>query len=209
MLDTSGIMRLLRLITGASDLTPPSPCSTIPRPVATARDESEQPSQRVAAGFLLPATLEGNVKTDTPTRTCDHCGDPLPWSRLNAANRDRIRFCSKQCSQAHFKQQMKAAAGTEHWARLSPGTSGALAELVACADLMARGYEVFRAQSPSCSCDVVAIRDGKVHRVEVRSGYKHQDGTIHTALTRLDPAKYDVLAIVHAGREVVYEPPLD
>lgn len=53
---------------------------------------------------------------------------------------------------------------------LSTGTLGAMSEMVAIADLMKRGYHVFRAQSPSCPCDLVIFKDNQVClRVEVRT----------------------------------------
>jgi len=60
---------------------------------------------------------------------------------------------------------------------MSPGTCGAASELVACAYLMRAGYEVFRAVSPSTSCDLIACRDGVTKRVEVRSGRYYRRGT--------------------------------
>ena len=54
---------------------------------------------------------------------------------------------------------------------LSFGQIGALGELAVCADLLSRGYEVFRAVSPSCSVDVIAQKNGKISRVEVKTGY--------------------------------------
>jgi hypothetical protein len=53
MLDVHGIIRLLRLITSASSLTMLSPCYTIHMPALLARDESQQPSRRNRAGFVL------------------------------------------------------------------------------------------------------------------------------------------------------------
>jgi len=42
--------------------------------------------------------------------------------------------------------------------RLSSGTTGAISELVAAADLMRHGYHVFRALSPNCPSDLVIYR---------------------------------------------------
>lgn len=53
MLDTHGIIYVLRLITSASDLTTFKPCYTIQTPALLARDESQQPSRRNGAGFVL------------------------------------------------------------------------------------------------------------------------------------------------------------
>lgn len=53
MLDMCGIIRLLRLITSASSLTTLTLCYIISKPVPLARDESQQPSRRNGAGFVL------------------------------------------------------------------------------------------------------------------------------------------------------------
>lgn len=52
----------------------------------------------------------------------------------------------------------------------SPGTTGAIAELYVSGDLMEKGFEVYRALSPSSSCDILALKDGISYRFEVRTG---------------------------------------
>lgn len=49
------------------------------------------------------------------------------------------------------------------------GTIGAIAELRVSAHLLRLGYEVFRAVSMHCSCDLVISKSGKTARVEVKS----------------------------------------
>lgn len=76
---------------------------------------------------------------------------------------------------------------------LSPATRGAVAELVACINLVNDGYEVFRAVSPSCSCDLIAQKSGQMFRVEVRTG------TLTPTGKRYFPAygQYDMLIVVY------------
>lgn len=76
--------------------------------------------------------------------------------------------------------------------------------IVAC-DLLRRGYEVFRALSPSASCDLAILKAGKLLRVEVRTGYRDRiTGQVGTTRTH----RADILAIaVHDG-SIVYEPPI-
>jgi len=50
------------------------------------------------------------------------------------------------------------------------GTIGAASELLAAADLMMKGWEVFRALSPNSHCDLLAEKDGTTMRLEVRTG---------------------------------------
>jgi hypothetical protein len=75
--------------------------------------------------------------------------------------------------------------------------TGAVSELLASADLLRRGYDVFRAVSPQCPCDLVAMRDGVCLRVEVRTGTPYlATGTVGVPLRETD--RFDVLAVVVA-----------
>lgn len=57
---------------------------------------------------------------------------------------------------------------------ISTGTVGALTELYISADLLSKGYEVFRALSPHCGADLVIYKNGKIQRVECRTAYRHK-----------------------------------
>lgn len=52
-------------------------------------------------------------------------------------------------------------------------TKGAISELVASSFLMTKGYDVFRALSPSCYCDIVAIKGTYKYEIDVKSGYSN------------------------------------
>lgn len=85
---------------------------------------------------------------------------------------------------------------------MSSSSRGALAELLVAADLMARGYEVFRAVSPSASCDLTALKDGLSLRVEVRTGRRMPGGGLGYLRARL---RADVVAVyVHAEQTTYY-----
>lgn len=76
-----------------------------------------------------------------------------------------------------------------------------------CADLMLKGWEVFRAVSSSSSCDLYALHAEHRLRIEVTTGHRSYTGT--GMITRKDPAKFDVLAVYFPGEpEIVYQPPL-
>lgn len=53
---------------------------------------------------------------------------------------------------------------------MSSGKIGAIAELVVCADLMRRGYEVFRAMSAASNSDAIAIKNNEIYKFEIRTG---------------------------------------
>lgn len=88
---------------------------------------------------------------------------------------------------------------------LSTGVSGACGELAVSVDLLRRGYEVFRAVSPACSCDLVALKDGKSYRVEVRTS---QAGAPKP--TAKDAGRFDIFAAcTGSAMTIQYSPEVD
>jgi hypothetical protein len=77
------------------------------------------------------------------------------------------KFCSKKCQ---FEWTGKRSA----WKGLPTGTVGAIQELRVAVDLLKRGYEVFRPLSPSCSCDLLVLKDGGIKKIEVRTAYERK-----------------------------------
>lgn len=57
--------------------------------------------------------------------------------------------------------------------KISTSSVGAMSELFVCGELLKKGYHVFRSLSPSCFCDLVAIKNGETMCIEVRTGYIH------------------------------------
>lgn len=111
------------------------------------------------------------------------------------------RYCSSDCRKSSER---------ERWGRtsdgsLSSGTVGALAELACSVDLMEKGYAVFRALSPACICDLIAFKDGKFLRVEVRTGYKGEADKISFPMTPKDKGRQDIFAVyIRSRKEVEY-----
>jgi hypothetical protein len=60
--------------------------------------------------------------------------------------------------------------------------------------LLKMGYEVFRAVSPACSCDIAILKNKILTRVEVRSGCILPSGKITFATSSNE--RYDIMAIV-------------
>jgi len=90
---------------------------------------------------------------------------------------------------------------------LSTGSVGAVSELVACVDLMKKGYDVFRAVSPSCPCDLIIRKGGLTFRVEVRTAQKLLNGKFSYPCTKKDEGRSDIFALV-CGDAVMYVPEL-
>lgn len=82
---------------------------------------------------------------------------------------------------------------------------GAWAEALVIADLLARGFEVYTAVSPSADCDLVALVDGICLRVEVRFARVNSSGGLSIAPRE---GQWDVLAVVTGDGTVLYDSPL-
>jgi hypothetical protein len=97
------------------------------------------------------------------------------------------------------------------WNGLSSGTVGALQELRVSVDLMIRGYEVFRALSPSCSCDLMVLNGNKMLRIEVRTAYENPQ-TGHLGFPRSRSEKFGMSLTDHyalaLSDKIVYRPDL-
>lgn len=92
-------------------------------------------------------------------------------------------------------------------ARVGPceaNTRGAVSELLVAADLLQRGYEVFRAVSAATSCDLLAMHAGVTFRVEVRSTTRARDGKLGHRLSRYDKGRFDIAALVEPNGAIHY-----
>lgn len=81
------------------------------------------------------------------------------------------------------------------WLHPKAQNKGAIGELIVSADLMARGFLVFRAVSPYAPCDLVASVAGDLFRVEVKVADKNESGKF-TRNLRLRDGVFDLLAVV-------------
>jgi hypothetical protein len=86
----------------------------------------------------------------------------------------------------------------------SSSAIGARSELVACAELMRLGFHVYRCESPTAPFDLVAYRDGRCLRVEVKSvTLKNQ----HPQFSWPKNAEWDLLVVVGDQADVfLFEP---
>ena len=122
---------------------------------------------------------------------------------LNAAAIRRHRkYCSEACSQRFRADEFKRLNPNNLRGKVNTGKHGAIGELLVCADLLARGYEVFRSVSQSCSCDIVVLYRGNIFRVESKMGYRALNGKLNCAQPKT--GTYDILAIVD-GVTVYYK----
>lgn len=135
---------------------------------------------------------------------CRVCGKPIPESR----KRYRSFYCSHGCKLSVERNKYRKANPVSIVGRAQ---SGAVSELLVCADLLRRGFEVFRAVCPACSCDLAVLKDGILQRVEVKTGsrYIKVDGTVmHTYGKGHAGIRADILAVVDLdANHIIYTPP--
>ncbi len=130
-------------------------------------------------------------------RICAHCGTEFK------TNYSHQIHCSKKCRKDR-QHKMWANGKLAPHLKLSAGTVGAISELRVGADLMTRGFEVFRSLSPNASCDLAILRGGRLLRIEVRTAYRLISGK---AMCSSRKHRADILAMCLADC-IIYEPPL-
>jgi serine/threonine protein kinase len=123
------------------------------------------------------------------------------WSALPeetpAPIRQLIRRCRRNYNERTLGIQLRAGSNC------SSGAAGAISKLLIAADLLKRGYAVFRALSPSCPCDLAILHNGQLLAVEGRTGYAHRiTNTVTFAKLKTEADIYGVY--VHRTREARY-----
>jgi hypothetical protein len=109
------------------------------------------------------------------------------------------KYCSDKCEK-EYRGYQGAYRG------MATSTVGTIAELMVAIDLFKRGYSIFKALSPSCFCDLLAAKNGKILKIEVKTGYRNNKGDYGYGRARLEKREnYDILAIVvHSNNEINY-----
>ncbi len=129
---------------------------------------------------------------------CKQCGGLIPGNRWS--------FCSTECRREYNREQYRLK---NPFKGTSRATTGTISELRVAVDLMCKGYNIFRALSPSSPCDLIILQDGQSLKLEVRTTYKTTGEKIYAnRMKRDDPNNIDIYAWVLPD-EIVYEPPLE
>lgn len=81
-------------------------------------------------------------------------------------------------------------------------STGAASELIACAELIRRGYYVYRCESPSAPFDLVAYRDAQCLRVEVKTITFHETKTYAPNFATPANDEWDLLVVVGKAADV-------
>ena len=127
-------------------------------------------------------------------RKCWNCGKDIDPNKQQTA-----KFCSPRCGSKRHWDSVRSDS------KAKGANLGAEGELIVAADLLHKGFEVYRNVSPWGSSDLIIKRDRDVLTVEVRVGYLTKAGKPMCAKQRI---KSDVLAIVVNGPRIVYKPEL-
>jgi hypothetical protein len=86
---------------------------------------------------------------------------------------------------------------------LSASTKGAISELVVSTVLLKMGYHVFRALSPACPCDVIAMRDGVLLKIEITTGNEYKSGRGYS-FPKKRKYDFDYIAVVYDNNVYFY-----
>jgi len=91
---------------------------------------------------------------------------------------------------------------------LDSGRVGSISELAVCIDLLTKGYYVFRSMSPSGPIDLIAMKDGKTLKIEVKTTYRTFSGKIKKPKHSHD--QHDVMAVfIPDEKTIEYTPRLE
>lgn len=126
---------------------------------------------------------------------CKECGREFEEIRS-----DQV-YCSAAC------QRKKNRPDGDWRPEIGRGNSGAYSELLAAASLLRHSYYVFRNMGPHGPCDLIALKEGKCLRVEVKT---------ETPGSKQVPRHngydfgidYDVMAVVGHDGDVSFYPEL-
>lgn len=126
-------------------------------------------------------------------KICIICGEKIRGKGL--------KYCSSKCRR---QRTMEQYVSQNPFRSKNSSTTGAISELRVAVDLMSRGYDVFRALSSACPCDLAILKDNELLKVEVKTAYKSTSGKLYKSIKK---RKVDHYAWV-LNNEIIYEPEL-
>lgn len=92
--------------------------------------------------------------------------------------------------------------------KLSPLKVGAISELKVAYDLMEKGFDVFRALAQNACCDLIAVKNNLMIRIEVRTTIESDNGNIRQVVKPVDEGRSDCYAWV-TENGITYEPEIE
>lgn len=143
-------------------------------------------------------------------KTCEWCKNEF-YTHPSNPNSKRTKYCSPKCSQkASIRRNTENRKQLNLGRRLglSGGKIGKINETVVAIDLLKKGWDVYTAFEDTHPFDILAIRENKVLKIEVKTANILPSGLrmITDPKKKLDKNNHDVLASVDNLRNIVYEP---
>lgn len=86
------------------------------------------------------------------------------------------KVCSNECRTERAKKVLGRNVSVN--TGIAPGTVGVISEYYVITYLLEKGYAVFHAASPSCYCDLLAVKSGMIFSLEVRTCYEGEGGKL-------------------------------
>jgi len=130
--------------------------------------------------------------TKRTPKTCRACGKDFLAKKSNA------KFCSAACRPSNKILRLRPKS------EMAPNKCGAHSELVACAYLLRKGYDVYRAVNWTAKANLVAVRGDEILRVQVKTGARLSNGMFN--YPKPSGEDHDLLIVVdHDGNIVIEE----
>lgn len=101
-------------------------------------------------------------------KICKNCKD------IFYSNNPQQVFCKVKCQLDKYKE---TSGRISKKLTLPPSTIGEISELLVSSDLLKKGFDVFKALSSSCYCDLIATKKDLILRVEVKTCYKDKNNS--------------------------------
>lgn len=130
----------------------------------------------------------------TNNRMCKGCSNIIEISEDRRKSRV---YCSDGCRDSVCRP--KRAHDLES---LSKNARGSWGEIVVIADLIRKGYYVFKSVMSNCPCDVIAMKNNRLYRVEITLAKRVPDGVRFYA--KHNSKNYDILALVYETSDIEY-----
>jgi len=144
--------------------------------------------------------------TASPFVVCLHCGAALPPRESGVGGRYR-RYCDDLC-RSTAKRRRQRYLRVDAPLGLMAARQGALGELIVAADLLRRGFSVYRGVNPDSACDLVVMVGPQAVRFEVTKGWRLTPAHQLCEKTRHRADRYDVLAVWASDGTIRYRPDL-
>jgi hypothetical protein len=132
-------------------------------------------------------------------KKCKRCGGTIKTDRVRAG----ALYCSWTCSSRESIDKRKQESGGD--TPTSRGNTGVMSELYVCADIIKRGFYVFRSMNINNPVDLVLQHNGRFYGVEVKTGrsYTNGNGSKNTAHPQPKNEYYDILAVYNVSEDTI------